>query len=49
MYNINIEISVSDLETLDLTNAVAIALANSPDLTPNGAKVHRIIVEEADA
>ena len=49
MYTINIEVSVPRefMELLDLTNAVAIALANSSDM--EHAVVHRITVEEADA
>lgn len=48
MHNVMIEISVVNMETLDLANAVAVALANSPDINSN-SKIHRIIVEEADA
>lgn len=48
MHNVLIEVSIVNMETLDLTNAVAIALANSPDLGSN-VRIHRITVEEADA
>lgn len=47
MHTVIIEASITNMEILDLTNAVSVALANSPDM--NNVLVHRITVEEMDA
>jgi len=44
VHTITLEVSIVNIEILDLTNAIAIALANSPDM--NNVHVHRIIVKE---
>lgn len=46
MYRIEIEVSLSNIEIMDLVNAVALALGNSPDMAH--ARIHRITFEEAD-
>lgn len=47
MIRIEIEASIVNMEIMDLTNAIAIALANSPDM--GNVRIHRLTVEEADA
>lgn len=46
MYTIVIEADISNMEILDLNNAVSVALANSPDM--ENVTVRRITVEKDD-
>lgn len=48
-HKITIDVSIENMEILDLTNAVAIALANSIDMSTPNVTIHSIVVEAKES